>query len=269
VTTDERKPDLLDVNEQLVLAIVRANQQTEEAQAESTRLRATEEELRMVAEFRERLIAVIGHDLRNPLNAILMAAGLLVSANHLTDMEADLAQRILSSGRRMNSMIRQVLEFTRVRLGGAFPLDLEEADLGVLCEQIAAELRLGMTAKIDTSVTGRVSGTWDVNRLGEAISNVAGNAVDYATPGTTVTIDVIEIGADVVVAIRNHGPSIPEDLIPILFDPFQRGRDLRKSGHLGLGLYIAHEIARSHGGTLAASSMDGVTTFTMRLPKVA
>ena len=264
----QERPSVRDVNEQLVLAIVRANQQAEEAQAESTRLRATEEELRTVAEFRERLIGVIGHDLRNPLNAISMAAGLLVAGNDLTDTDAELARRIVSSCRRMNATIGQVLEFTRARLGGAFPLDLAETNLGLLCEQIAAELRLGAAARIDTTVRGHVTGMWDANRLAEAISNVAGNAADYATPGTTVSIEVLDVGADVVVAITNYGPCIPEDLMPVLFDPFQHGRsDGQKSGHLGLGLYIAHEIARSHGGALDARSRDGTTTFTMRLPR--
>jgi len=265
----ERKPDLLDVNEQLVLAIVRANEETEEAQAESTRLRATEEELRLVAEFRERWIGVIGHDLRNPLNAIMMAADLLVTGERLTGFEAELARRIQSSARRMHGMIARVVEFTRARLGGeAFPLDLANADLGALCEQIAAELRLGAGAEIDTSVVGEVTGTWDVNRLGEALSNLASNAADYATAGTSVSIDVRDAGDDVVVAITNRGPSIPEELMPVLFDPFRHARnDERKSGHLGLGLYVAQEITRLHGGTLDARSADGITTFTMRLPR--
>lgn len=264
----ERKPELLDVNEQLVLAIVRANEETEEAQAESSRLRATEEELRLVAEFRERWIGVIGHDLRNPLNAIMMAAKLLIATKQLTGTEAELPRRIQSCARRMDGMIERVIEFTRARRAGeSFPLDLANADLGAICEQIAAELRLGAGAMIDTSVTGEVTGTWDVNRLGEALSNLASNATDYATPGTTVSIDVRGAADDVVVAITNQGPSIPEALIPVLFDPFRHARTDGRSGHLGLGLYIAHEITRLHGGTLDARSIDGVTTFTMRLPR--
>jgi signal transduction histidine kinase len=252
------KPDVRDLreaNERLVLEAVRAN--------------ASEDNLRETAEFRERLIGIISHDLRNPLNAILMAAGLLIAGDHLTDTEAQLAGRILDSGRRMKRIIAQLLEFTHARLGGGFELHHTRVDLAETCEHVATELRLGMEGTIDVEARGDVMGEWDANLLAEAISNVCSNAVDHATPGTRVAIDVHDGGGGmVVVAITNQGEPIPEDVLPVIFEPFRHGaHTVRETGHLGLGLYIAREVVRSHGGTLDVESSDGVTTFTMRLPR--
>jgi signal transduction histidine kinase len=240
------------------------------AEAETAAVRATETELREIAAFRERLIGVIGHDLRNPLNAILMAASLLVGADHLNDTEAQLATRIIDSGRRMKRMISQLAEFTRARLGGEFPLELAVVDLGLVCEQVAAELRLGAGANVDVVAEGDTRGRWDGDRLAEVISNIAGNAVEHAAPGTAILIEARGAGPDVTVAVTNRGETIPPELLPVVFDPFRRAPSRARSGdHLGLGLYIAYEIARAHGGTLGATSAEGVTTFTMRLPRGA
>jgi len=256
--------DLAQTHEQLVTSETARRA----AQAETAVARASAVELREVAAFRERLIGVIGHDLRNPLNAILMAASLLVGADHLNDTETQLATRIIDSGRRMKRMISQLAEFTRARLGGEFPLELAVVDLGLVCEQIAAELRLGADANVDVVTTGNTRGTWDGDRLAEVISNIAGNAVDHAAPRTPITIEVRGAGLDVTVAVTNRGETIPKELLPVVFDPFRRAPSLARSGdHLGLGLYIASEIARAHGGTLGVTSADGVTTFTMRLPR--
>lgn len=250
------KRDLREANEQLVREAVRATE--------------AEEDLRSGAEFRERLIGVLGHDLRNPLNAIMMAAGLLATNDRLSPEDHDLAHRILESGRRMRRMIAHVLEFTRARLGGGFELDLAEVDLARTCEQIATELRLGASADIEIHVHGDPTGTWDGDRLAEAISNIAGNAVEHAIPGTPVLVEVLGDDDDVCVAVTNEGQPIPSEMLPLIFDPFRRGNaGPREPGHLGLGLYIACEVVRAHGGSLDAHCGGGRTTFTMRLPRAA
>ena len=237
---------------------------------EALRSNAAEDALREVAEFRERLIGIIGHDLRNPLNAVLMASGLLVSGGELTETDRKLATHILESGRRMRRIIGAVLEFTRARLGGGIELHLAAADLSAVCEQIANELRIGSAASIEVRVRGDVVGNWDAVRVGEAVSNLAGNAVEHADPGTPVVIDVRDAGEGIVtIAVTNHGPDIPPADVSTLFDPFKRGRgkDDRDQAHLGLGLFIAREIAHSHGGTLDVDSAGGTSTFTMCLPR--
>ncbi len=245
------------------LAHARTYQHAAEADA-----RANEAELRDVAAFRERLLGALGHDLRNPLNKILMAAGVLAGGDHLTHGQAQLAARIIDSGQRMNHMIAQILELTRVHLGGGFELEKLPVDVSPICERIAAELRLGAMANIDVVTRGDTSGCWDPNRLSEAISSVVGNAVEHAAPLTAVLVDVRRERDEVVVAVTNHGDAIAPALLPVIFEPLRNGMNpMRQRGHLGLGLFIAREVARAHSGKLEATSSEGRTTFTIRLPR--
>ena len=250
VSEDELKR----ANEKLVLEVLRSN--------------AAEDQLNEVAEFRERLIGMIGHDLRNPLNAILMASGLLVSGD-LNDAERELAKRVLGSSRRMKRILGVLIEFTRARLGGGFDLQTSQTDLGKMCEDLAAELRLGASAQVEVHVRGDVVGSWDEARLGEAISNLASNAIDHAYSNTAVVIDVHAANDNAVeVDVTNEGDPIPTPQIATLFEAFKPGTpSAREAGHLGLGLFIANEVVRAHGGTLDARSAGGKTTFTIHLPR--
>ena len=114
-----------------------------------------------------------------------------------------------------------------------------------------------------------MTGMWDPDRLAEVLSNLVGNAIEYAAPGTDVSVKVRAAGAEVVVEVANQGAPIPEDVHPFIFEPFRRARPREKSaaGNLGLGLYIAHQIVLAHGGTLEAHSGDGSTTFMIRMPR--
>jgi signal transduction histidine kinase len=265
-----------EANEKLVLSAIRAQEETDAALAarrraeeEASEVRAREEELLASAELRERLIGIIGHDLRNPLDTIIMASALQMSHGQLTSDDARLATRIVNSGQRMARMIGQLVEFTRVRLGGGFDLSLKRCDLGEICKDIAEELRISSSAEIRQTVQGDVTGICDADRVAEALSNIAGNAVDHATPGTPVLMHARGDTEAVVVEITNQGACIPPDQLPVIFKAFRRADANAKSdgGHLGLGLYIACEIVRSHGGTLSVTSADETTTFTMRLPR--
>lgn len=278
------KDDLLrgqsEANEQLVVAALRAEEEAdtarraqEAAEERARELKAREEELQATAEFRERLIGIIGHDLRNPLNTMLMVNGLLLARGELSDEDARLVTRSVTSGQRMTRMIGQLLEFTRARLGGGFQLELAAADLGEICRNIADELRIGSSAEVRVALDGDLTGNWDADRLSEVVSNIAGNAIDHAAPGTPVVIRAHEDGGAVVVEITNQGACIPRDLLPEIFNAFRRARagsnPHADGGHLGLGLYISSEIVRSHGGTLEVRSIDETTTFTVRLPRVS
>lgn len=224
----------------------------------------------LVAEFRERLIGIVGHDLRTPLNAILMASDLLVARGNLNEADVRIVNRVSASGERMARMIAQLLEFTRVRLGAGFWLALGPADAGAVCANIAEELRVTASCEIVTTSTGDVTGSWDADRLGNVVSNLAGNAVDHAAPGTSVRIDARDDGQAVVIEVTNEGECIPPHLQPGIFEAYRRATaDAHSTAdHLGLGLYISAEIARAHGGSLKVRSEGGSTTFTMRLPRV-
>lgn len=248
--------------ESVVLAGVRALDEADE-------LRAQTDELLSTAEIRERLIGILGHDLRSPLNAMLMGCGLLMSHGSLTEEDARIVHRIASSGHRMARMITQLAEFTRARLGGGFELDLRPCDLGEICANIAGEQRIATPTEVRHTVEGDLTGAWDADRLSEAVSTLAGNAVDHAAPGTPVVLRAYADGDFAVVEVENQGAGIPPHLVPVLFNPFRRASvpASRTGDHLGLGLYIAHEVARAHGGTLEVRSAEGTTTFTLRLPR--
>jgi PAS domain S-box-containing protein len=239
----------------------------EEEKIELAKSQERESDLREVAEFREMFIGILGHDLRNPLGSIVMSAGLLLQRGHLDEQDARIVARIVNGSQRMTRMIAQLLDLTRARLGGGLPIQPEPTDLRDVCRNVVDEFE----ATIDLEVLGDVTGTWDPDRLAEALSNLAGNAIEYAIPGTAMVVKAQADGADVVVEIRNQGRPIPAEVLPFIFEPFRRAQQGEKSkaGNLGLGLYIARQIVLSHGGTLDAHSVDGTTTFVMRLPRGA
>lgn len=268
--------DQRDANEQLVLAALRARDEAEEAQSsrivaqsESHALRLEAVELQATAEFRERLLGIIGHDLRNPLNTIVLAAELLERKSQVPAQDFWLVQRILQSGRRMERMIDQLANFARVRLGGGFKLELTRCDVGRICRDVAEELRLSSGVEIVVATTNALEGTWDPDRLAAVFSNLIGNATNYATPGTAVRVDLRAEPFGVVADVRNQGRCIPREAVDTIFSAFARGQSESnaESGHLGLGLYISREIALAHGGTLEVESSNGSTTFSLWLPK--
>jgi PAS domain S-box-containing protein len=255
--------DLREANEHMVRATLRAQELTEDVEAALARSEQSERELRAVAEFREMFISIVGHDLRNPLGTIVMNGEMI--AHCRVDDQARLgASRIVASAQRMSRMIVQLLDFARVRLGGGFPLEARPTNLGEVCRSVVQEF--GPNVHLD--VEGDVAGTWDPDRLAEALSNIAGNAVEHARPGTEVVVRAHPEGAEVVVEITNRGEPIPPELLPFIFEPFRRGKHEKSStGNLGLGLYIAKQIVLTSGGTLDARSADGSTTFALRLPR--
>ena len=263
--TDALIIDQREANEQMVRATIRAQELMVEADVAKERAENSERELRTVAEFREMFIAILGHDLRNPLASIVMAAGLLLQRGRLAAQDAETATRIIRSSQRMGRMITQLLDLTRARLGGGFPIEPKPTDLREVCQSVLEEFE----ATIQLEVEGDVNGTWDQDRLEEALSNLAGNAVEYAAAGTAVFVKARAVEAEVVVEVVNQGEPIPADLLPFIFEPFRRARPREKSktGNLGLGLYIAHQIVLAHGGTIDARSAGGTTTFVVRLPR--
>jgi len=237
---------------------------TERKQAEN-RLAVSLDRERELAEFREKFIGILGHDLRTPLASIVMAAGMLLERGHLDEQDEKSVARIIRSDQRMSEMITQLLDLTRARLGGGLPIERKPTDLREVIRHVVEEFG----ATIQQEVHGDVAGLWDGGRLAEALSNLVGNAIEYATRGTTVIVKARAEEGDVVIEVDNHGEPIPADELPFIFEPFRRARPLEKSptGNLGLGLYIAHQIVASHGGTLDGQSADGVTTFVLRLPR--
>jgi PAS domain S-box-containing protein len=220
---------------------------------------------RDLAEFRELFIGVVGHDLRNPLGSIIMSAATLLRRSRLDDQDAETAARIIRSSQRISRMVTQLLDLTRARLGGGLPIERTPTDLRDVFGNVVAEFE----ATIQLRVEGDVTGMWDQDRLARVLSNLVGNAIEYAAAGTPVIVEAHTDGPEVVVEVSNRGAPIPAEVLPFIFEPFRRSQPDKKSaaGNLGLGLYIAHQIVLAHGGTLDAHCADGTTRFVMRLPR--
>jgi PAS domain S-box-containing protein len=235
--------------------------------------KATLAEKARIQEFQERFIAVLGHDLRNPLSAIGMGASLL--RQRVGEMKDETAVRIVdrmkASSQRMSRMIEQILDLTRSRLAGGLEVRPASMDLSKTIAAIAEELRTAHPARaIEIRCPSPLVGAWDPDRLEQVFSNLLGNAVHYGLPERPVQVEVRDDGREVVVSVHNDGPPISDALRAELFSPFRRGeRDSRtaETAGLGLGLYISREVVVAHGGSIEvrSSSTEG-TTFRVTLP---
>jgi signal transduction histidine kinase len=219
----------------------------------------------------EMFAGVVGHDLRNPLNAILTCAHFVIQQTNDETMKMAL-QRIVSSGHRMQRMIDQLLDVTRIRAGGGIPLQVAALDLESIIQHALQETSAAYAAcPFDFETHGDTRGDWDADRIAQLVSNVLGNAAQHGTRPDGVRV-VLDGGADhqVVVTVHNAG-AIPAEFLPVLFNPFRIVHQKRhKSTGLGLGLYISHQIALAHGGAIAVtSSPEAGTTFRIRLPRRA
>ena len=214
----------------------------------------------------EMLMAVLGHDLRNPLGAIITSAHLALRRTGDASTRQNL-ERITRSAARMTRMIEQLLDVTRLRLGKGVPLSRAPLDLVEVLGQVVPEVERAQGGRhVDVRVEGDGSGEWDRDRLAQVLSNLVSNACQHSPEDSTVMVRVNGAGArEVVIEVHNEGAPIPAELIPSLFDAFSRTTESRG---LGLGLYITHEIVAAHGGrvTVSSSESDG-TRFIVSLPR--
>jgi sigma-B regulation protein RsbU (phosphoserine phosphatase) len=217
------------------------------------------------AELREQFIAVLGHDLRNPLAAISAGTRLLQSSK-LEPAAETIVLTMQRSIMRMASLVDNVLDFARGRLGGGITLVLSSQPIEPTLQQVIDELQSIhpesiIKAKFDLSEPVRA----DPVRIGQLFSNLLGNALTYGTPGEPVTVAAKTEG-QFELSVCNAGDPIQPETMARMFYPFARG-DVRPSKQgLGLGLYIASEIAKAHGGTIDVTSTPELTCFTLRMP---
>jgi PAS domain S-box-containing protein len=246
-----------------------ARRQAEENSRALAVERAALAEKSRVQEFQERFLAILGHDLRNPLAAIDMGTGILRQL--VTDPAANrVLDRMRSSSSRMTRMIEQILDLTRSRLAGHLEVHPEPLDLLSTLTSIVEEMRTAFPARTIELSSPQLSGSWDRDRLEQVFSNLISNAILHGDPAAPVTIRASADDGAAQVSVHNAGPPIPPSIQPTLFDPFRRGeRESRtaKTAGLGLGLYISNEIVRAHGGTIGIQSTAAEgTTFRVTLP---
>jgi phosphoserine phosphatase RsbU/P len=241
------------------------------AATDITEQQRTLKRLAEALDFRERMMGILSHDLRNPLNAVIMTADLLLGPKDLPPATRNQLLRLRRAAGRMQEMIGKLLDFTSARFMGKIPVSRVPADLGDVARAAFDEVNVlcpGQALNLD--VRGDTRGEWDPSRMSQTLINLVTNAVAYGQSGTAVQITVDGEGRDdVVVKVHNRGPAMSADLIAELFEPFHRGvpQDRSPAG-LGLGLYIVKQIVLAHDGKVDVESTDKEgTTFTLRLPR--
>jgi two-component system sensor histidine kinase/response regulator len=215
----------------------------------------------------EMLTAVLGHDLRNPLNAMVGSAQ-VIQAVSTDERVRSMAGRILSSGKRMTNLISDLLDVSRARVAGGLPLSPRPADLATVIQTIAQEAAAAAPERtIDVSLEGDLAGTWDADRMQQVTGNLIGNALQHGRKDRPVRVRGASLHADAVMLEVSNGGTIDPARLPHLFDPFKRQEMGEPAEGLGLGLYIVQQIVRAHHGSIEVESENDVTRFRVLLPR--
>jgi signal transduction histidine kinase len=229
-----------------------------------------------VARSRDTFLAILGHDLRSPLSAIANSSLYLGSPGVLPPGPAlDAVRRINRSAARMGSMIKDLLEYTRTRLGRGIPIAPEADSMEKICRSAFDEIRAAHPEReFRLDMQGPLEGRFDGERLQQVLSNLLNNAVQHGERTHPITLSAHGEPDEITVEVKNRGRPIPADQLLVIFNPLVQvppepeDEDAGLSTGLGLGLYIAHEIVAMHGGTLVAKSSDREgTVFSASLPR--
>ncbi|WP_378949601.1 ATP-binding protein [Paracoccus sp. R86501] len=221
---------------------------------------------RELSRIQEEFVAVLGHDLRNPV-AALDAGFRQLDKEPMTEKAQILLPLMRSSLRRMNDLIENIMLHAKARLGGGIRISATaDAPIGGAVTQVVEEIRAASPdhpITLDVAIDRPVS--CDAPRVAQAVSNLLSNAVRYGTPGARIHVHAGLDERGLVISVANQGPPVPDDLQHRLFQPFRRGNHAVGEG-LGLGLYIASSIATAHNGSVEVICEGGTTTFSFRLP---
>jgi signal transduction histidine kinase len=255
----------------MLTEMTRFNEAVDQALAESVARYSDE-----VARSRDTFLAILGHDLRSPLSAVSMSAHYLAIPGKLDPAAMPVVVRIKQSALTMSLMIRDLLEYTRTRLGKGIPVAPIPCDIGHICEDAHDEVQAAHPDCVfDLEMEGNLRGQVDRSRLGQVLSNLLNNAVQYGTKSLPITLTARGEAERIVIKVMNLGPPIPAESLQVIFNPLVQLRSEEAAGSdprptsLGLGLFIAQEIVTAHGGKLLAESSDaGRTVFTVQLPRI-
>lgn len=237
-----------------------------------SRVAVAEASLRDEAGFRERFLAILAHDLRQPLNVFALGSETLAAADTPQEVRDRVKNHFDRATARMQRMIGELLDFSRTRpQGGGMPIAREEVDLVAVVAGVVEEVKLAHPGRALTVETNdRCTGSWDADRMAQLVSNLVENAVAHSAPESEVRIALEATPATVDVTVDNHGKAIAPEVLATIFDPFRRGKTaLRRDRGLGLGLYIVDQIARAHGGAVTVRSDEALTRFKVSLPLAA
>lgn len=245
--------------------VIRFNEAIDQALAESIKFFAMQ-----VEQSRNLLLGTLGHDMRNPLNAIVMTASNLATVRVGEDLSEAVAI-LVRSGASIKALLDDLVDFNRTRLGLGLNITPQGIDLRKLfTDEISQHRATHPDCRLELAVDGDVTGNWDGTRLQQILRNLLSNALAYGTAGEPVRVTVRGDEEVVRIAVASHGPVIDPATADYLFEPLQRGpaaQSPRGREGLGLGLYIVREITRAHGGTVEVQSDSGETVFAVCLPR--
>jgi PAS domain S-box-containing protein len=224
--------------------------------------------------FAELFVAILGHDLRDPLNAIVTGTGVLKKRATLSESDDRVLGRVWSAAFRMARMIDQIHDFTQSRLGGGMPMNRRSVSIEDIVRTVVGQFETSHPGRtISLAFEGPLSGQWDPDRIEQVVSNLVANALAHGAQSQPVRLDVRGDEREMTMLVHNQGDPIPTAVLPFVFDPFRRARASNRGGSargLGLGLYIVQQIVHAHGGTITVdSSEERGTSFTVVLPRDA
>ena len=240
----------------------------ERRRAQDAQQQHTQEQLALARDFEKWILAIVGHDIRDPLNTIQLSAHLLSRTSEPGTPARKQAEVMTRAVGRIQHIVGDLLDLSREREGTGISVDPKPTDLKAVCQHIIDEVRAiasDRTVTFDCDADGR--GAWDEQRILQAVSNLTSNAVQHGTPGSPVRLRLTGDERRVAIEVHNHG-AIPGEVLPRIFEPFRSGRHHGGRGEgLGLGLFIAKAIAVAHGGGLEVDSAGDATTFRLVLPR--
>ncbi|HEY5947844.1 MAG TPA: HAMP domain-containing sensor histidine kinase [Kofleriaceae bacterium] len=244
-------------------ALVRLHEGMDRAINEAMHRYATRRE-----EVRERFVAILGHDLRDPLSTVVISANVLAANPSLKPEHRVVATRIVRACDRMQRMINDVLDFARGHLGTGIPANPTLNDMGEICRAAADEITgANPQREVTVDLHGDLRGAFDRDRVHQAMTNLLANAINHSEGEIEIHAYEAEDRHAVITEVTSHGEVIPEDLRQRLFDPFAQGDIAGPRRGLGLGLFIVQQIAIAHGGQCDVKSDEKGTTFAIRWPR--
>jgi signal transduction histidine kinase len=249
--------------------MIRFNEAVDQALAESV---ARYEHL--VKQSQNMFLAILGHDLRNPLGTLVTGSSFVMQATDIPPKYILVATRMFSSAKRMSKLVNDLIDFTRTHLGPGMPIRVRYGSLVAVCEQVVDELRTFHPERcIELRVPPQLDAVFDDGRIAQMLSNLIGNAIQYGSLDTPVEVSLDGNDDEIVVVVNNQGRPIPSDKISCIFEPLVRVAANIHSDHaertsLGIGLFISREIVHAHGGQIGVTSdAESGTTFTVTWPR--
>ncbi|MYM75009.1 sensor histidine kinase [Duganella sp. FT134W] len=224
---------------------------------------------RLVTQSRDMFLAILGHDLRNPLGVLVTGSSFIMQASEIPPKYVLASTRMFNSAKRMSALINDLIDFTRTHLGPGIPINAKRSDVVAICTQVIDELRTYHAERqIVFHAPPSLTASVDAGRIAQMLSNLIGNAIQHGSVDTPVIVALSGSDSEVVITVSNEGPVIPANKLRSIFEPLVRvgdgGDDPIERSSLGIGLFIAREIARGHHGDVNVDSVEGKgTRFTV------